>query len=67
VYRIDFTSVADVKFYIDGVGVATGTTFNMSQGANVKVQPIVVVQKNGVGADLGDIYVDYIKMWQATR
>jgi len=67
VYRIDFTNVADVKFYIDGAGVATGTTFNMSQGAAVMVQPIVMVQKNGADAGLGDIYVDYIKMWQATR
>jgi len=67
VFRIDFTDVADVKFYIDGVGVCTTTTFNMSDGANVMFQPIVVVQKNGVDAGLGIAYLDYIRMWQATR
>lgn len=67
IYRIDFTNVSDVKFYIDGVGVATGTTFNMSTGANVMVQPIVMAQKNGANAGLCDIYVDYIALWQASR
>ena len=67
VFRIDFTNVADVKFYIDGVGVCTTTTFNMSDGANVMFQPIVVAQKNGVDAGLGIMYLDYIRMWQATR
>jgi hypothetical protein len=67
IYRIDFTDVANVKFFVDGVGVATATTFDMSAGANVMVQPMVLAQKNGANAGLGDIYVDYIKMWQATR
>lgn len=67
VYRIDFTNAADVKFYIDGVGVATSTTFNMSAGANVMVQPIVMAQKNGVDAGLGDFYLDYIRVWSAQR
>jgi hypothetical protein len=67
IYRIDFTEVDNVLFYIDGVQVASGTTFDMSNGSNVMVQPIVMVQKNGADAGLGDIYVDYIKMFQATR
>lgn len=67
VFRIDFTNVADVKFFIDGVGVATTTTFNMSAGSNLMVQPMVIVQKNGANAGLCDIYVDYIRIWQATR
>jgi len=67
VFRIDFTNVADVKFYIDGVGVATTTTFNMSDGANVMFQPVVVIQKNGVGAEAGVAVLDYIRIWQATR
>jgi len=29
VYRIDITNIADIKFYIDGVGVATATTFTL--------------------------------------
>lgn len=67
VYRIDCTDVTNVKFYIDGARVASSTTFVMSQGSNVMVQPIILAQKNGVDAGLGDIYVDYIKMWQLSR
>ena len=67
VYRIDCTNVADVKFYIDGVGVATGTTFNMSTGAAVMVQPMVIAQKVGIDAGLGIALIDYIRVWQATR
>ena len=67
IYRIDCTDVTSVKFYIDGVRVAPTTTFVMSQGSNVMVQPIVMAQKNGADAGLGDIYVDYIKMWQLAR
>ena len=67
VYRIDCTAVADVKFYIDGVGVATGTTFNMSTGAAVMVQPMVIAQKVGIDAGLGIALIDYIRVWQATR
>jgi hypothetical protein len=67
VLRIDFTNVANVLFYVDGVGVATGTTFTMAAGANVMVQPIVMAQKVGVDAGLGIFLLDYIKCWQATR
>ena len=67
IYRIDFTDVADVKFYIDGVGVATGTTFSMANGANVMMQAILTSQKVGVDAGLGTALFDYIKIWQATR
>lgn len=67
IFRIDVTDVTKVKFYIDGVRVASTTTFNMSQGSNVMVQPIVMAQKNGADAGLGDIYVDYIKIWQLAR
>jgi hypothetical protein len=66
VYRIDFTNAADVKFYIDGVAVATSSTFNMSQGTNVMVQPIVEAHKEA-GNGVGSLYVDYVKLWQATR
>jgi hypothetical protein len=67
VFRIDFTNVADVKFYIDGVNVCSTTTFNMSNGANIMFQPIVVAQKVGVDAGLGILYLDYIRVWQPTR
>jgi hypothetical protein len=67
IYRIDFTDVTNVLFYIDGEQVAKTTTFNMSTGSNLLVQPVVMVDKKTADTGLGDIYIDYIKMWQATR
>jgi hypothetical protein len=67
VYRIDFTSLEDVKFYIDGVGVATGTTFVMHTAASLTVQPWLCVYKHDGNAGLGSIKIDYVKIWQATR
>jgi hypothetical protein len=66
IYRIDFTTITDVKFYIDGVAVGSGTTFDMSTGTGVMVQPYLMCYKSG-GAGLGTLYVDYVRMWQATR
>lgn len=66
IYRIDCTDVADVKFYINGVGVATGTTFSMANGANVMVQPYIMCYKSA-GVGVGTLQVDYVKVWQATR
>lgn len=67
IFRIDFTNSADVKFYIDGVNVAGGTTFKLNTVAALMVQPVVMVDKHTADAGLGDIYVDYIKLWQASR
>ena len=67
IFRMDFTDVSNVLFYIDGVGVATGTTFDMSTGAAVMFQPIVIGQKVGVDAGLVTFALDYVKMWQPTR
>ena len=69
VYRIDFTDPSDVKFYIDGVGVATGTTFNMSAGTNLMVQAWMAVYKasDATTSAAGTVNWDYIRMWQATR
>lgn len=65
IFRIDCTNAADVKFYIDGVGVATGTTFDLSNGT-MTLMPNVMVTKAG-GAGLCDVKIDYIRVWQATR
>ena len=62
-FRIDFTKVADVKFYIDGEAVVTGTTFDMSAGTDVVVQPFLVAYKAS-GTGEGDLYVDALKWWQ---
>jgi hypothetical protein len=68
ILRIDFTNSADVKFYIDGVGVATGTTFKMNTVAALMVQPwIMLYKKTGGGTDAGTVNLDYVKIWQATR
>jgi hypothetical protein len=62
IYRIDFTTLSDVKFFVDGVRVATGTTFNMSNAASLKMQPYFSLDK-GASAELGDINIDYVKIW----
>jgi len=67
VFRIDFTDATNVLFYIDGVAVATSTTFDMSNGTNIMFQPVVVIQKVGAGGEAGVCVLDYIKMWQPTR
>ena len=64
VLRIDFTTLADVKFFIDGGRVAAGTTFDMSNltGAELILQPYFSLDKTG-DAGLGDIDIDYVKIW----
>lgn len=63
IYRIDFTTITDVKFYIDGVRVASGTTFDMSTVAALKLQPYYHIAKAS-GAGLGVMDVDSICVWQ---
>lgn len=58
---IDFTTVADVRFYVDDAAVATGTTFDMS-GYSAGLQPFVQLQKaQGTGVDA--VEIDYIRLW----
>jgi len=59
---MDFTIITDVKFYIDGVAVGTGTTFSMANGTNVVTQPFLMAHKE-TSAGLGVLYVDYVKIW----
>ena len=64
IYRIDFTSVTDVRFYIDGVHVATGATFAYAAtGADAVLQPYLGLYKAS-GAGVGTLQVDYVKLWQ---
>lgn len=65
VYRIDFTSLTDVRFYIDGVHVATGTTFGMSavSASTGILQPYFSFDKDA-DAGVGTFLLDYVKAWQ---
>jgi hypothetical protein len=65
IYRIDFTTLANVKFFIDGVRVAASTTFDMSNlnAAEQQMQPYFSLDKTGAGvAGGGDINIDYVKI-----
>lgn len=63
VYRIDCTSQSDIKFYIDGVSVATATTFaNAASAANSKTQPHLGLYKAS-GTGVGTMLVDYVRIW----
>jgi hypothetical protein len=64
IYRIDATTVGDVLYYIDGVHVATGTTFAYAAtGANAILQPFFSCYKAS-GAGLGTLQIDYVRIWQ---
>jgi len=64
IYRIDFTSLSDVKFFIDGVRVASSTTFDMSNlsASEQQMQPYFALDK-ATGTGLGDINIDYVKIF----
>ena len=65
IFRIDCTTISDVKFFIDGARVASSVTFNnASSTANRRVQPYFEVTKTGAAADQATMEVDYIKIFQ---
>jgi predicted RecA/RadA family phage recombinase len=57
---IDLSDLADVKFYIDGVRVAAGTTFSMA-GYTANLQPYIAAGK-AAGTDVGGIEVDFVRV-----
>jgi hypothetical protein len=60
-FVIDFSGgTSNVKFYIDGVQVATSTTFDMS-GYTAGLQPYVQLQKTS-DANADSVVIDYIKI-----
>lgn len=69
IYRIDFTDLTNVLFFIDGVHVAspgsgTDTTFDMSNltDAEAVMQPYFSLDK-GADAGLGTLLLDYVRIW----
>lgn len=63
IYRIDFTDVTNVLFFIDGAHVATGTTFPYAAtGANAILQPLIGAYK-ATGVGVGTIKVDKVQIW----
>lgn len=65
ILKIDFTNLADVRFFINGESVATGTTFDMSQltASESKLQPYFSLDKAS-GTGVGSLKIDYVKAWQ---
>jgi hypothetical protein len=64
IYRIDCSDAAasGIRFYIDGALVGTSAAWAAS-AANSKVQPYLGMYKAS-GTGVGDITVDYVRMWQ---
>ena len=66
-FMIDFThGLSDIRFFIDGAPVATGTTFTMAAAtSSTYVQPIFQIQKaSGTGVPsvtIGHIEIEYTK------
>ena len=65
IFKIDFTDIADVRFYVDGARVCASTTFDMSNlsAAEQQMQPYFSLDKAS-GTGLGDLNIDYVKIWQ---
>ena len=65
IYRIDATSIAAVKFYVDGVLVGTGNMSGLT-GAVGNVQPYFNVSKahTTTSTGLGTMLIDYVKIFQ---
>jgi len=64
IFRIDFTDLTDVKFYVDGVRVAPTKTFDMSNltAGEEQMQPYFSLDKTG-DAGLGDMNIDYVRIF----
>ena len=59
-FVIDFSNKLDIKFYIDGVRVATSTTFTLS-GYTAGLQPIFQLQKSS-DSNADSLTIDYVKI-----
>jgi hypothetical protein len=66
IFKIDCNDPTDVLFYIDGVQVASSTTFDLSNGS-MNLMPNFMVTKAGGLNVLGSMKVDYARCWQTSR
>ena len=65
IYRIDFTDLTDIKYFVDGARVCASTTFDLSalSAANQQMQPYFSLDKTDGLDQLGDMTIDYVKIW----
>ena len=64
IFRIDCTDVTDIKFFIDGVQVASATAFPyVATGADAVLQPYFSVYKAAASTGEGIMTIDYVKIW----
>lgn len=59
-FEIDFSNLANVRFFIDGQPVGTATTFDMS-AVSGNVQPYVQIQKTAA-TSTGSVTVDFVEI-----
>jgi len=64
IFRIDFSDLSDVKFFIDGVRTAASTTHDMSALTTTTglMQPYFSLDKAS-GTGVGDMDIDYVAIW----
>jgi hypothetical protein len=62
--RIECETTSAIRFYLDGVRVASGTTFNMSQVAALALQPVARIGKEASATTVGTLQVDAFRCWQ---
>lgn len=64
IYQIDFRTIADVRFYINGASVATATTFDMSNlsDSEAVMQPYFSLDKAS-GTGVGTMQIDCVRIW----
>ena len=64
IFRISFGNLADVRFYVDGLRVSAGTTFDMTNltAAEAMFQPYLMLD-HAVAQNAGSLYIDYVRVW----
>jgi hypothetical protein len=62
VYKIDCADPTDIKFYINGSRVASGTTFTANAVPALALQPFLMAHKEAA-TGIGTLYIDYVRIW----